>query len=115
MMRGKAGWTNQSLKRLWQMSLSLEECDFDNLWRGQLRAELQMLETPEKCLADVTAKLNEQAKNDKGSLEGLLLRSLAFIVSLWLFFYTWFAQPGVKKYSHLPRTSDFRIASVALL
>jgi len=62
---GKSGWSKQSLVKLRQMSLAIKECGFDNLWRGQLSIELDMLEATEKCLVDVTAKLDEQAKSDE--------------------------------------------------
>lgn len=62
---GKSGWTVKSIERLQEMSLPLEECGFNDLWRGQLCVELDMLEATKKCLANVTAKLDKQAKNDK--------------------------------------------------
>jgi len=62
---GKNGWSKQSLVKLRRISVSMEECGFDNLWRGQLYIELEMLAATEKCLAEVTAKLDAQAKNDK--------------------------------------------------
>lgn len=65
MAKGKCGWSKQSLEQLRRTALPLEECDFDNLWRGQLWVELQMLEATNKCLTDVTAKLDQQAKSDK--------------------------------------------------
>ncbi len=65
LVSGKSGWSKQSLAKLRQMSLSIEKCGFDNLWRGQLHVELDMLKATEKCLADVTAKLDVQAKNDE--------------------------------------------------
>lgn len=65
LVSGKSGWSKQSLTKLRHMSLSMEKCGFDNLWRGQLHVELDMLEATEKCLGDVTAKLDEQAKSDE--------------------------------------------------
>ena len=47
------------------MALPLEKCDFNNLWRGQLYVELEMLEATGKCLVEVTSKLDTQAKNDE--------------------------------------------------
>lgn len=64
MVRGKSGWTKVSLERLRAMSFPLKRCGVDNLWRGQLRVELELLEVVGKCLADVTAKLDEMAKSD---------------------------------------------------
>jgi len=65
MARSKSGWTIKSLQRLEEMSLPLEKCDFDNLWRGQLYVELQMLYATEKCLHEITKKLNQLAKDDE--------------------------------------------------
>ena len=65
LVSGKSGWSKQSLAKLRQMSLSMGKCGFDNLWRGQLHVELDMLKATEKCLADVTAKLDVQAKSDE--------------------------------------------------
>ncbi len=65
MPAGKSGWTNKSIEQLNQRALLLEECDFDNLWRGQLNVELQMLEATNKCLMEVTAKLDKQTKSNK--------------------------------------------------
>ena len=62
---GKNGWSKRSLAELRQMALSMEDCDFANLWRGQLYVELEMLEATGKCLAEVTSKLNTQAKSDE--------------------------------------------------
>jgi transposase len=65
MAKGKCGWSKESLEQLHRMGRAFEECDLSNLWRGQLRVELVMLEAVGKCLAEVTAKLNEQAKSDE--------------------------------------------------
>ena len=65
MAKGKSGWNKQSLKRLRQMSLAMEECDYDNLWRGQMAVELQMFEATSSALAEVTSKLDQQAKSDE--------------------------------------------------
>ena len=65
MSRGKSGWSKQSLEQLAEMALPLEECDFNNLWRGQLYVELEMLKAAGKCLAKVTSKLDELAKSNK--------------------------------------------------
>lgn len=64
MAKGKSGWSKSSMEQLCQMALPLEECDFNNLWRGQLAVELEMLEAVNKCLAEVTGKLDAQAKSD---------------------------------------------------
>jgi len=62
---GRTGWTNRGLEFLKRLSLPIERCDIDNLWRGQLYVELEMLCSTQKALADVTCKLDELAKSDK--------------------------------------------------
>jgi len=64
MAKGKCGWSKQSLEQLRRTALPLEECDFDNLWRGQLWVELEMLEAVTSSLAQVEDKLDSQAKSD---------------------------------------------------
>jgi len=56
MMAGKSGWSKKSLELLNRESLSFEKCDTFNLWRGQLYVELEMLQSTQKALADVTAE-----------------------------------------------------------
>jgi len=65
MPKGKSGWTQASIGRLHGMSLALEQCDVDDLWRGQLTVELELLEAVGKCLADVTRKLDKLAESDQ--------------------------------------------------
>jgi transposase len=65
MPEGKSGWTKASVAQLRKLSLPLDSCGFDNLWRGQLYVELEMLTATEKSVAEVTAKLDEQAKSDE--------------------------------------------------
>jgi len=64
MPAGKSGWTNKSIEQLNQISLPIENCDANNLWRGQLYVELEMLTANNKALSDVTGKLDELAKSD---------------------------------------------------
>jgi len=64
MPKGKSGWSNVSVKRLHLMSLPLPECRVEDLWRGQLYVELQMLDAVKKSLSAVTAKLDSMAKSD---------------------------------------------------
>jgi len=63
--RGKSGWTKKQVEFLKGLSLPIERCDIDNLWRGQLYVELEMLCSAQKALADVTGKLDDMAKSDK--------------------------------------------------
>jgi len=62
---GMSGWSMASIKRLSAMSFPLDKCDMDNLWRGQLRVELQMLEETESCIAQVDKKLDVLGMQDK--------------------------------------------------
>jgi transposase len=62
---GRSGWCMASIKRLTDMSLSLEECGIDNLWRGQLRVELGMLGKVESCIVEVEKRLDALGKQDK--------------------------------------------------
>ncbi len=61
---GRTGWTNMSMEQLKKMALPLEKCDVYNLWRGQLHVELQMYDSTQKALSDVTAALDTLAKSD---------------------------------------------------
>jgi len=65
MPKCKSGWTLKSLMKLGQMSLSIEDCGVDDLWRGELRVELELLGTVEKCLSEVTSKLDGIGKSDE--------------------------------------------------
>ena len=65
MVAGKSGWTKESIGELKSMSLPLEECDGDNLWRGGLHIELEMLAKVTELLKQVECKLDEMGKDDK--------------------------------------------------
>lgn len=64
MSAGKSGWSQKAVELLNREALSFDKCDNFNLWRGQLCVELSMLQSAQKTLADVTAKLDEMAKSD---------------------------------------------------
>lgn len=64
MAAGKSGWTSKSIERLNQMALPIEKCDVYDLWRGQLYVELEMLNSTQKALANVTCKLDKLAESD---------------------------------------------------
>jgi len=64
MPTGKSGWGQKSLEMLNQMALPLEKCDIYNLWRGQLYVELEMLNSTQKALTDVTCKLDKLAESN---------------------------------------------------
>lgn len=63
--KGKSGWTQASIEQLRRRSLVLGQCDADDLWRGQLAVELELMEAVGKCLADVTGKLDKLAQSDQ--------------------------------------------------
>jgi len=64
MVAGKSGWTKKSLESLNDEALPFEKCDVYNFWRGQLYIELQMLQSTQKALVDVTAELDKQAESN---------------------------------------------------
>jgi transposase len=66
MAGGKSGWTKESIGELKLMSLPLEECDVDNLWRGSLRVELEMLSKATELIKQVEGKLDVIAEKDSG-------------------------------------------------
>lgn len=59
---GKSGWSQASLEVLQGMARSLAEVGPDDLWRGQLAVELEMLWAAEEAVALVTKKLDELGK-----------------------------------------------------
>lgn len=65
MPKCKSGWTLKSLSKLGQMSVAIEECGVDDLWRGELRVELELLGSVGKCLSEVTSKLDSMCKSDE--------------------------------------------------
>ena len=65
MTAGKSGWTKESIEQLKAMTLPLEKCDGDNLWRGSLGVELEMLSKITELIKEVDSKLNEMAKYDR--------------------------------------------------
>lgn len=62
---GKNGWSKASIEQLKTMSLSIEECLFEDLWKGQLHLELMSLEHLNKLIAEVESKLDELASDNK--------------------------------------------------
>jgi len=55
---GKSGWTQEVLEALRRMAKPLAQLEQDDLWRGQLAVELEMLWSVEEALAVVTKKLD---------------------------------------------------------
>jgi transposase len=66
MAAGKSGWSKESIEQLKVMALPLEKCDGDNLWRGCLWVEIEMLAKVTELLKDVESKLDRMAQDDKG-------------------------------------------------
>jgi len=64
MLSGKAGWSKKSIEILNEMTKPLERCGVEDLWRGQLYVELQMLSGAEKLLSEVTSKLDAMGETD---------------------------------------------------
>jgi transposase len=65
MAGGKSGWTKESIGQLKSMSLPLEDCDVNNLWRGSLYVELELLAKMMELLKQVDDKLNGMDEQDK--------------------------------------------------
>jgi len=65
MPKCKSGWTLKSLFELGKMSLAIEDCCVEDLWRGSLRVELELLGSVGNCLSDVTSKLDGMGKTDE--------------------------------------------------
>ena len=65
MSAGKSGWTKESVARLNAMSLPLDKCDCDNLWRGCLGVELEMLAKVMELIKQVGDKLDALGKDDR--------------------------------------------------
>lgn len=65
MASGKSGWTKESIEELKAKALPMEECDGDNLWRGSLRVELEMLSRATELIKEVEDKLDEIGKGDR--------------------------------------------------
>ena len=65
MASGKSGWTKESIEQLKMAALPLEKCDGDNLWRGGLQVELEMLAKVTELIKQLEDKLNRIAEDDK--------------------------------------------------
>lgn len=65
MASGKSGWTKGSIEELKAMTLPMENCDGDNLWRGSLWVELEMLAKVTELIKEVESKLEEMAEDDR--------------------------------------------------
>lgn len=65
MAAGATAWTQKELAALRGWSRGWEDCDVEELWRGQLREELEALEAIEQQLSRVEAKLDELGRRDE--------------------------------------------------
>jgi transposase len=63
--RGTRAWTKAGLEQLAADARPLDECDLDNLWRGRLHIELQILSALHQHILTTERKLDELAKGDE--------------------------------------------------
>ena len=69
--RGTKCWTKAGIEQLREDSKSLDECSIDDLWRGRLRVELQLLEAIQVQIRIVEKKLDELADEKVKLLESV--------------------------------------------
>jgi len=62
--KGKKGWSQKALAALAAEARPLESCEMEELWRGELHVELQLLAHLEQRLAEVEAKLDAIGEAD---------------------------------------------------
>jgi transposase len=62
--RGTKAWTQAGIEQLAAEALMLEECDLENLWRGRLHLELQLLEVLHQQILTTERTLDELSKGD---------------------------------------------------
>ena len=62
--RTTKAWTKAGLEQLAAEAKPLDECDLDNLWRGRLHLELQLLQTLHQQILATERKLDELARDD---------------------------------------------------
>jgi transposase len=65
MPAGRGAWTRESMMELKAMALPVNRCNGDNLWRGILWVELQMLLKITQLLRRLEQKLNRAGEEDK--------------------------------------------------
>lgn len=65
MPKGRNGWTRGCLQWLYEQSVSLEKVGIEDMWRGQLWMELQMLKSISSAVKQVEGKLDELARSDE--------------------------------------------------
>jgi transposase len=62
--RGTKAWTKAGIDQLAAEARLLADCDLDNLWRGRLHLELQLLEVLHQQILATERKLDELARDD---------------------------------------------------
>ncbi len=62
---GHRAWTEEGIKFLGQYRKPFEECEMEELWKGEMDLELKSLEQMETQLLEVERKLNQLAKQDE--------------------------------------------------
>lgn len=67
---GQAAWSRVGLEELRELSNSLDDCEPDQLWRGQLQLDLEQLALLGRQLREVETKLNSICK-EKESVKRL--------------------------------------------
>ncbi len=65
MPKGQTAWTKSYFQKLKELSIPLTQAEPENLWRGQLWIELEMLNSINTCLQEVEDKLDDQAASDE--------------------------------------------------
>jgi transposase len=65
LVRGNKQWTKAGIEQLKQESKSLKKCSIDELWRGRLRVELELLKTLDAAIRVVDQKLDALGKEDE--------------------------------------------------
>lgn len=72
--RGKSGWSEAAVAKLWEWAAPLNEVGTDELWRGELRIELEGLEAVQGQLREVEKQLDRMGKANQ---QVALLQSVA--------------------------------------
>lgn len=62
--RRASGWTKGSMLKLAELAKSIESCDMDELWRGQLHLELEAYAQLQPSIEQVESKLDALGKCD---------------------------------------------------
>jgi transposase len=62
--RGNKLWTKAGIEQLAEYARPLASCDIDNLWRGRLHVEIQLLESIAAQIRQVDRKLDELGGKD---------------------------------------------------